>query len=183
MQKDKYTQKSLESLKASENIALEYGNPTIDVEHLMLGLITVSDSLILALLKKMTVDVSTFRGDVTRLIEKKPKVTGDVDLSITTNFSKVLAAAEKEAQRQARARRVYSCKADEDCIIVDKDPCGCAIGPKGVVAINVNYLTDFNALNSQKMVTKSCSEVLSREKECSPSARAVCKAHTCKITY
>ena len=93
------------------------------------------------------------------------------------------AAAEKEAQRQARARRVYSCKADEDCIIVDKDPCGCAVGPKGVVAINVNYLTDFNALNSQKMVTKSCSEVLSREKECSPSARAVCKAHTCKITY
>lgn len=93
------------------------------------------------------------------------------------------AAAEKEAQRQARARRVYSCKADEDCIIVDKDPCGCAVGPKGVVAVNVNYLTDFNALNSQKMVTKACSEVLSREKECSPSARAVCKAHTCKITY
>ncbi|MBR5368029.1 MAG: ATP-dependent chaperone ClpB [Lachnospiraceae bacterium] len=97
MQQDKYTQKSLESLKASENIALEYGNPQIDVEHLMLGLITVSDSLILALLKKMSVDVSTFRGDVTRLIEKKPKVTGDVDMSITTAFSKVMAAAEKEA--------------------------------------------------------------------------------------
>ncbi|MCR5520444.1 MAG: AAA family ATPase, partial [Lachnospiraceae bacterium] len=97
MQKDRYTQKSLESLKTAENIALEYGNPQIDVEHLMLGLITVNDSLILALLKKMSVDVSSFRGAVTRLIEKKPKVTGDVDMGITTTFSKVMAAAEKEA--------------------------------------------------------------------------------------
>ena len=93
------------------------------------------------------------------------------------------AQAEKEAQRQAHAKRVYSCSTDEDCLIVDKDPCGCAAGPKGVVAININYITDFNAINAQRMVTKACAEVLSREKECSPTAHAVCKARTCKIVY
>lgn len=93
------------------------------------------------------------------------------------------AKAEKQAQRQARAARVYSCKEDDDCIIVDKDPCGCGIGPKGVTAINVNYIVDFNAINSQNSIMTSCPQTPSREKECSPSARPVCKAHRCKISY
>ncbi len=91
--------------------------------------------------------------------------------------------AEQEAARKARLNRIYSCKQDDDCLIVDKDPCGCAAGPSGVVAINVNYITDFNALNGAKMVTKACSPQVSTIKECSASARAVCNAHRCKITY
>ncbi len=90
--------------------------------------------------------------------------------------------AEKQAQKEARARRVYACSVDEDCIIVDKDPCGCSIGPKGVVAINVNYITDFNAIN-RNMGTKACPDTVSTEKECSESAQAVCRARTCKIKY
>ncbi len=91
--------------------------------------------------------------------------------------------ADKQAQKEARARRVYMCEADEDCIIVDKDPCGCSVGPKGVVAINVNYITEFNALNSQSMGTKACPDAVSTEKECSSTAQPVCKARKCKITY
>ena len=93
------------------------------------------------------------------------------------------AQAEKQAQHQARIQRIYSCKTDADCIIVDKDPCGCAVGPKGVVSINVNYIVDFNNLNNRQSVTTSCSEKLSKEKECSPSARAICKANRCSIHY
>lgn len=90
--------------------------------------------------------------------------------------------AEKQAQREARARRVYACQSDEDCIIVEKDPCGCAVGPKGVAAINVNFVTDFNTLNS-KQITTACPDTISTEKECSAEAQAVCQARTCKITY
>lgn len=93
------------------------------------------------------------------------------------------AQAEKQAARQARAMRVYACSTNEDCIIVDKDPCGCSVGPKGVVAINVNHIVDFNAMNNQKSVTSTCAEKVSQEKECSPSARPVCKARRCKIEY
>ena len=90
--------------------------------------------------------------------------------------------AEKQAQRAARTRRVYSCQVDEDCIIVDKDPCGCAAGPKGVVAINVNFIADFNAINSQQG-TKACPDVVSTERECSPTAKGVCVSRVCKIHY
>ena len=90
---------------------------------------------------------------------------------------------EQETARKTKLNRIYSCKQDDDCLIVDKDPCGCAAGPKGVVAINVNYITDFNALNSARMVTKTCSPQVSTIKECSPSARAICAASTCKISY
>jgi len=89
----------------------------------------------------------------------------------------------QETARKAQLSRIYSCRQDEDCLIVDKDPCGCSVGPKGVVAININYITDFNALNSSRMITKTCSSQVSTLKECSPSARAVCKARTCKIVY
>ena len=90
--------------------------------------------------------------------------------------------AERQAQREARARRVYACQEDEDCVIVDKDPCGCGIGPKGVVAININFITDFNALNSNQ-VTTTCPDTVSTEKECSETAQAVCRARMCKIIY
>ncbi len=93
------------------------------------------------------------------------------------------AQAEKIEARKARTRRIYSCEKDEDCIIVDKDPCGCSVGPQGVVAINVNYITDFNALNNTKMMTKACPTTFSTQRECSPSALGVCKARTCKIVY
>lgn len=91
--------------------------------------------------------------------------------------------AAQAAARKAKLARIYSCKQDADCLIVDKDPCGCYAGPSGVVAININYITDFNALNSSRMVTKACSAKASTIKECSASARAVCKARSCKITY
>ena len=90
--------------------------------------------------------------------------------------------AEKRAQKAARARQVYACKSDEECIIVDKDPCGCAVGPKGVTAININFITEFNTMNGQQGAT-TCSDVVSTEKECSATAKGVCVSGTCKIHY
>lgn len=91
-------------------------------------------------------------------------------------------AAEQSAA-QAKLRRMYSCTADEDCIIVDKDPCGCLVGPQGVTAINASYTLDFNKMQSS-LIAKACPEGAPFvEKECSPSAQAVCVQNTCKITY
>ena len=92
--------------------------------------------------------------------------------------------AAKESAARAMQRRIFSCAADEDCIIVDKDICGCLIGPKGVTAINLNYTVDFNAMQSKASMSKSCPETApSRKRECSPSARAVCQSRQCKIVY
>lgn len=101
------------------------------------------------------------------------------------------AAAQEEAQQKAaqasahkaKVRRVFRCQADEDCIIVDKDPCGCLVGPSGVTAINASYTLDFNKMQSG-VLAKACPDrAPSQEKECSPSAQAVCRENVCHIDY
>lgn len=99
-------------------------------------------------------------------------------------------AQEEKQQKEAHAtamrawtRRLYACEVDEDCIIVDKDPCGCLIGPSGVTAINAEKTLEFNQ-RFQSTITKACpDEQPSTEKECSESARAVCQSGTCRIVY
>lgn len=91
--------------------------------------------------------------------------------------------AAKAASVKAKTRRMYSCQVNEDCIIVDKDPCGCLVGPSGVVAINASYTLDFNRTQASQ-VTKACPDTEpSQERECSATAEAVCLKNVCKIVY
>lgn len=93
-------------------------------------------------------------------------------------------AAEAARKRAELEQRMYRCKEDDECIIVDKDPCGCLKGPKGVVAINSSYSLDFSNLMTKKFASMEiCPDNASTEKECSPSARPVCQANRCKIVY
>ena len=101
-----------------------------------------------------------------------------------------ITAGEEAQQRAAKTaaintmrRKVFQCEADDDCIIVDKDPCGCLVGPSGVIAINASHTLEFNQLY-QKNETSSCPDgAPSNVKECSAAARAVCHEKTCKIVY
>lgn len=87
-----------------------------------------------------------------------------------------------EAALRARQKRWASCKADDDCIIVEKDPCGCVAGPTGVTAINVNYALEFDKHNQNKTV--SCPEQEpSQEGPCSPEAQPVCQNKVCTIVF
>lgn len=112
----------------------------------------------------------------------------DVDLPFVnkeelTEREEAQQKAAREAAARARMRRIYSCSSDDDCIIVDKDPCGCLVGPQGVVSINADYTLDFDKVQAGN-ITKACPEVApSQEKECSASAHAVCKERTCVIEY
>lgn len=101
------------------------------------------------------------------------------------------AAAQEEAQQKAaqaaaqkaKSRRMFRCKTDDDCVIVDRDPCGCLNGPNGVVAVNVVHTLDFTKLQ-KGVLAKECSRsVPSQEKECSPNAQAVCRENLCHIAY
>lgn len=95
------------------------------------------------------------------------------------------AAAEARARAEARERaqrRIYACKSDEECIIVDKDLCGCLVGPSGVTAINSAEIIAYN--RTLPNATKTCPDTpASLERECSPRARAVCERNLCKIKY
>lgn len=102
---------------------------------------------------------------------------------------------EQEAQKRqnmelARKRseidnKMTRCSSDDECVIVDKDPCGCLKGPSGVTAINGAFSLEFTNLMEKKFGTATaCPSVApSLERECSPTAEAVCREKHCKIVY
>ena len=91
------------------------------------------------------------------------------------------AAARKRAELEAKLKL---CETSEECIIVDKDPCGCLKGPEFVTAINSNFSLEYSRMMEKRFsATTACPSVGSVEKECSASARAVCQEKHCKIIY
>lgn len=90
-----------------------------------------------------------------------------------------------EARRMAELEEVlYKCQTDSECIIVDRDSCGCLNGPDGVQAINAAFSAEFAQLIEKEFAAiTSCREVGSTERECSESARPVCEQNHCRIVY
>ena len=93
----KFTQKSMEAVQNCEKLAYEYGNQQIDQPHLLYSLLTLDDSLIVSLLKKMDIDPVVFQAQVEGLINKRPKVEGG-QIYVGNDLNKVLIYAENEAK-------------------------------------------------------------------------------------
>lgn len=113
-----------------------------------------------------------------------------IEISLPGISSSDLSARIEKQQQQARVsatrakeRRVYACEDDEDCIIVDKDPCGCLVGPQGVTAINALFTLEFNQLQKKSLMTPCPDRAPSTERECSSTAQAICVNKTCQISY
>ena len=116
-----------------------------------------------------------------------PLVTVDM---VKENQAKIQKAKEKKEDAAAARQRaeleakLYQCAQNDECIIVDKDPCGCLKGPEGVTAINSSMALEFSRLMQQEAGGSTvCPQVASTERECSPSARAVCQQNRCQIVY
>jgi hypothetical protein len=83
---------------------------------------------------------------------------------------------------RSRHKKWTACEEDEDCIIIDQDPCGCLIGPKGVTAINVDFMQAYEDKHQNQ--TTACPEgEPSQEAQCSPDAHPVCKNKVCTIMF
>ena len=71
---EKFTQKSLESLKNANNIAIENQNSQVEQEHLLMALIQDNNGLIKELLEKMNVNNKELNDELKRIINNKPKM-------------------------------------------------------------------------------------------------------------
>ena len=100
---NKFTQKSIEAVNQCEKVAYEYGNQEIDQEHFLYSLMTIEDSLIANLIEKMDIDKDTFIKNIETLLSQKNKVSGNVQLYISNDLTKVLINAEDEAKRMGDA--------------------------------------------------------------------------------
>ena len=94
----KFTQKSLEAVKAAEKLAYEYGNQQIEQIHLLYALLSLEDSLILNLIGKMGISKEMFTDEVLNIINKLPKVGGSSSSYISNSLNKVLISAEDESK-------------------------------------------------------------------------------------
>ncbi len=105
MNMQKFTQKSLEAIQESQNIATENQNAQVEQEHLLLALLKQDNSLIKELLKKMGTS-ENFENELENIISKMPKVVGGArpsngiyvsqDLDITLTNAETIAKKMKD---------------------------------------------------------------------------------------
>ncbi len=101
MNMQKLTQKSIEVIQNAQNLAIENQNQQIEQLHILYSLLTIDDSLIKQMLKKMNVNES-FESSVKSEISKLPKVTGSREADkvyVTQDVDAMFLDSEKVAEK------------------------------------------------------------------------------------
>lgn len=97
MNLQKFTQKSLEAIQNAQSMAVEYGNPQMDQQHLLVTLLTQDEGLIPQLMQKMNVNVNGLFQAAENEVKKLPRATGG-QTYVSSDLEKTLTAAEKLAE-------------------------------------------------------------------------------------
>jgi len=99
---NKMTQKSLDAIEKAQSKALEYGHIEVGPDHLLLAMLEQENGLLARFFVKMGKDVESFKNELARIIEKKPKVSGpgieSGKIYVTAELNKIMQKAEKEAE-------------------------------------------------------------------------------------
>jgi ATP-dependent Clp protease ATP-binding subunit ClpB len=97
---EKLTIKAQEALTKAQTIASEYGHQSIEDFHLMDALLEQSEGLIPAILQKLEVNTEMLKDDITNIIKKYPKVSGqNVQIYMGAELNNIFNNAFKEAQQ------------------------------------------------------------------------------------
>jgi ATP-dependent Clp protease ATP-binding subunit ClpB len=103
MDPNRLTLKTQEALHDAQTKALRYGHTEVDSEHLLLALVDQPEGLVPRLLARADVDTGALRVAVEHALERRPRVSGPGaqagQTSMTRALSRVLEAAEREAER------------------------------------------------------------------------------------
>ncbi len=97
MNREKFTQKSLEALSRSAELAAERSNQQVEPQHLLLALLTAEGGLIPELITATGADLDGLTLKVAGLCDALPKVSGG-DTYISRDTDKLLRDAERVAE-------------------------------------------------------------------------------------
>src|SRR5947209_17504011 len=100
MRIDRFTQKMQEALQAAQDLASQSNHQEITNEHFLLSLLDQSDGITQPLLEKIGVQPNQLRDRLLTELNRKPRVTGGVDLRLSNELRTVLDAAEKELAKR-----------------------------------------------------------------------------------
>lgn len=99
----KMTQKTQEALQAGQTKAIRYGHIEIDGEHLLIALLEQPEGLVPRLFLKMDVPLDSFKKELEKELERRPKVSGPGvetgKIYVTQRLNRILIDAEDEAKR------------------------------------------------------------------------------------
>ena len=100
MNTQNFTEKSLEALRNAQRIAKEYGNQTLDMEHVLSALVNQDEGLIPEIIKKCNIDLERLKGECESALSRLPRVSGAKgdNLYMSGSLDSALAEAEKEAE-------------------------------------------------------------------------------------
>ncbi|MGE5396917.1 MAG: Clp protease N-terminal domain-containing protein, partial [Chitinophagales bacterium] len=101
MNPNKMTEKSREALQEAETLAVRFGHQEVDVEHLLLALMSQPEGLIPRLFERMEINPQKVARDLEDNLQKRPKISGGStqagNIYVTRCLGQVLAKAEQEA--------------------------------------------------------------------------------------
>ena len=93
---EKMTRKSQEAMQSAAQLAEKNGNPAVEPEHLLAGLIEQSEGVVPRILERLQVP-GRFSEEVLSRVQKLPQVSGSTQkLMPSSRLTKVFSGAEKE---------------------------------------------------------------------------------------
>ena len=99
MSMENYTQKALEALRDAHTLARENENQYLTPAHLLAALLEQEGGLVGSLLERMGTDCGALRREARDLISRLPRVSGTAEVYASPETGKVLAAAQRTAER------------------------------------------------------------------------------------
>ena len=97
MNTNKYTQKTLEAIQDAQSIAQQNGNVELTTLHILHGLLSDEEGFVTQVLDSSGADVNGLLDEVTRQIERLPKMSGNAQVYLSAEANNVLNAAEAKA--------------------------------------------------------------------------------------
>ena len=99
MRYDKFTIKSQELIQNAQDLASRQKNPQLEPEHLLSAMLTETEGIAGAILQKMGVAPGQVASEITRAVERLPKVSQSDQVYLSSQAKKVLDAAFAEAAK------------------------------------------------------------------------------------
>ena len=100
MRQDKYTEQAQEALNLSQQLVMRYHHSQLDVEHLLMALLTQEKGLVRDIVSELGADINGIRGEADAVLNRSPKLGYQTQqIYATPRINQILMAASQEASR------------------------------------------------------------------------------------
>nr|WP_290670552.1 ATP-dependent chaperone ClpB [Ardenticatena sp.] len=100
MNLNEFTEKAQEAILRAQSLAVEYGHPEIQPEHVLYALLEQEDGVVPRVLQRLNIDVRAMRAAVKDALEKMPRVSGGTGQPLVSQRLRRVVEKAQEARRQ-----------------------------------------------------------------------------------